>query len=75
MRIQTVKGLECVKFIEHVDRFASDHVQHSTASPEFKIQVAQAFKQKVIVLSRSICAAPQRGFNNVKAEHRPLTER
>mgnify|MGYP007089521837 CR=1 FL=1 len=29
----------------------------------------------MIVLSRSICAAPQRGFDDVQAEHGALTKR
>jgi hypothetical protein len=37
MRIDTVKGLESIKFIEHVDRLTCDHVQHTSAPLEFKV--------------------------------------
>jgi hypothetical protein len=70
-----VEGLERVKFIEHVDGFAGHNPKQTTASFELKIQVTQAFEQKVIMLSRSIGAAPQRGLDDVEAQDRALTER
>jgi hypothetical protein len=69
MRIQAVKRLERVKFIEDVDCFTGYYLQYPATSLDLKVQVAQAFEQKVIVLSRSICAAPQRGFDDVQAKH------
>ena len=75
MRIQPLKRRYRMQAIKHVDHFAGHHMQLSTQLAQRPVKFAQAFKNELVMLIRSVRRHPQAGLDDVKTKHRTALRR
>jgi hypothetical protein len=61
--------------IKHVDHLAGHHMHLSTQPAQRAIELAQAFKNELVMLIRGVRGRPQAGLDDVKTKHRPALRR